>query len=78
MERLLVPAALPLALFAWLVTLHPTAAGRTYAAYGGVYIAVALVWLRLVHGVALSRWDVAGAAIALVGMAVIVQQPAGQ
>lgn len=72
---LLVPAALSLALFAWLLTLHPTAAGRTYAAYGGMYIAVALLRLRLVDGVALTRWDVAGAAIALTGMAVIALQP---
>ena len=43
---LLLPGALALALFAWLLTLHPSAAGRTYAAYGGMYIAVALVWLR--------------------------------
>ena len=50
---LLVPAALSLGLFAWLLTLHPSAAGRTYAAYGGVYIAVALAWLYLVDGVAL-------------------------
>jgi len=54
---------------------HPTAAGRTYAAYGGMYIAVALIWLRVVDGVALTRWDVTGAAIALVGMAVITLQP---
>ena len=73
---LLLPAALSLALFAWLLTLHPTAAGRTYAAYGGMYIAVALLWLHLVDGVALTRWDVAGAAIALAGMAVIALQPA--
>lgn len=73
---LLVPAALSLGLFAWLLTLHPSAAGRTYAAYGGVYIAVALVWLYLIDGVALTRWDMAGAGIALVGMAVIVMQPA--
>ena len=72
----LVPAAAALAVFAWLLTLHPTAAGRTYAAYGGMYIAVALLWLRLVDGVVLTRWDVAGAAIALVGMAVIAMQPA--
>ncbi|MCG2576924.1 YnfA family protein [Dechloromonas sp. XY25] len=72
---LLVPAALSLALFAWLLTLHPAAAGRTYAAYGGMYIAVALLWLRLVDGVALTRWDVLGAAIALIGMAVIALQP---
>ncbi len=72
---LLLPAAVSLALFAWLLTLHPTAAGRTYAAYGGMYIAVALVWLRFVDGIPLTRWDVSGAAIALVGMAVIVMQP---
>ena len=72
---LLVPAAISLALFAWLLTLHPTAAGRTYAAYGGMYIAAALVWLRLVDGVSLTRWDILGAAIALVGMAVIAFQP---
>lgn len=72
---LLLPAALSLALFAWLLTLHPSAAGRTYAAYGGMYIAVALLWLRLVDGIALTRWDVLGAAIALTGMAVIALQP---
>lgn len=72
---LLLPAAFSLGLFAWLLTLHPTAAGRTYAAYGGMYIGVALLWLRVVDGVALTRWDVAGAAIALVGMGVIVVQP---
>lgn len=73
---LLIPAALSLAVFAWLLTLHPSAAGRTYAAYGGMYIAVALLWLRFVDGVALTRWDAAGAAIALAGMAVIALQPA--
>ena len=72
---LLVPAAASLALFAWLLTLHPSAAGRTYAAYGGMYIAVALVWLWLVDGVTLTLWDLAGASIALVGMAVIALQP---
>lgn len=72
---LLIPAAASLALFAWLLTLHPTAAGRTYAAYGGMYIAVALLWLRCVDGIALTRWDVAGAALALAGMAVIALQP---
>jgi len=54
---LLVPAALSLTTFAWLLTLHPTASGRVYAAYGGVYIAVALVWLWKVDGVALTRTD---------------------
>ncbi len=72
---LLIPAAASLALFAWLLTLHPSAAGRTYAAYGGMYIAVALVWLWLVDGVTLTRWDLTGASIALIGMAIIALQP---
>ncbi|QEZ46710.1 YnfA family protein [Cupriavidus oxalaticus] len=75
---LLLPAAVSLGLFAWLLTLHPAAAGRTYAAYGGMYIAVALLWLRFVDGLALTRWDVAGATIALAGMAVIALQPAAR
>ena len=73
---LVIPAAVSLGLFAWLLTLHPFAAGRTYAAYGGMYIAVALVWLHFVDGVALTRWDLAGASIALAGMAIIALQPA--
>jgi small multidrug resistance family-3 protein len=72
---LLLPAAFSLAVFAWLLTLHPTAAGRTYAAYGGAYICVALLWLRFVDGVALSRFDALGAVLALAGMAVIALQP---
>lgn len=72
---LLLPAAASLALFAWLLTLHPAAAGRTYAAYGGAYICVALLWLRFVDGMALTRYDAAGALLALVGMAVIALQP---
>lgn len=72
---LFLPAVLLLLCFAWLLTLHPNAAGRTYAAYGGMYIAVALAWLRWVDGIALSRWDLGGAAIALTGMAVIALQP---
>lgn len=69
---LLLPAAASLALFVWLLTLHPAASGRVYAAYGGVYVATALVWLRLVDGIRLSAMDWAGAAIALCGMAMIV------
>ena len=57
---LLLPAAVALAVFAWLLTLHPAAAGRTYAAYGGMYIVMALAWLYVVDGVALTRWDWAG------------------
>jgi small multidrug resistance family-3 protein len=72
---LLLPAMISLVLFAWLLTLHPSAAGRTYAAYGGIYIAVALAWLRFVDGVKLTSWDIGGACVALVGMAIIVAQP---
>ena len=75
---LLLPAALSLAAFAWLLTLHPTAAARTYAAYGGVYVAVALGWLRVVDGIPLTRWDIMGAAVALAGMAIIALQPVHQ
>ncbi|PXV78100.1 small multidrug resistance family-3 protein [Pantoea sp. PNA 03-3] len=69
---LLVPAALSLALFVWLLTLHPAASGRVYAAYGGVYVLTALVWLRIVDGVKLSIWDWSGALIAFSGMLIIV------
>ena len=69
---LLVPAALSLALFSWLLTLHPTAAGRVYAAYGGVYVAVALIWLWRIDRVPLTLWDVVGAAVTITGMVIIV------
>ena len=72
---LLVPAALSLALFAWLLTLHPTATGRVYAAYGGVYIFVALLWLWVVDGVKPTMWDLGGGSVALVGMAIIMFAP---
>jgi small multidrug resistance family-3 protein len=69
---LILPAFVSLALFSWLLTLHPTASGRVYAAYGGVYIAVALVWLWKVDRVPMTRWDLAGGAVALTGMGIIV------
>lgn len=72
---LLLPAAFALALFAWLLTLHPAAAGRVYAAYGGVYITVALGWLWAVDGIRPDRWDVLGVGLALAGMAVIMFAP---
>ena len=72
---LIVPAVVSLALFAWLLTLHPTAAGRVYAAYGGVYIAVAIGWLWLVDGIKPTSWDVIGSVVALTGMAIIMLGP---
>ena len=72
---LLVPAAASLALFAWLLTLHPTAAGRVYAAYGGVYVLVAVLWLWRVDGVSPDRWDIIGGLVALTGMGIIMFGP---
>ena len=74
---LLVPAALSLALFAWLLSLHPAASGRVYAAYGGVYIFTAILWLWSVDGVRPTVWDVVGASVALAGMAIIIFAPKG-
>lgn len=72
---LLLPAAFSLALFVWLLTLHPTASGRVYAAYGGVYIATALLWLWWVDALTPTRWDLLGAGLCLLGMAVIMFSP---
>jgi small multidrug resistance family-3 protein len=69
---LLIPALLSLGIFAWLLTLHPSAAGRVYAAYGGVYICVAIAWLWLVDGVRPNVWDLCGMAVSLAGMVIIV------
>ena len=72
---LLAPAALSLALFAWLLSLHPTAAGRVYAAYGGVYVFVAILWLWTVDGIRPTVWDIVGSLVALTGMAIIMFAP---
>ncbi len=72
---LLVPASLSLAMFAWLLTLHDAASGRVYAAYGGVYVAVAILWLWWVDGLRPSAWDVAGVGVTLLGMGIIAFQP---
>ncbi len=74
---LLFPATLSLAAFAWLLTLHPTAAGRVYAAYGGVYIFMAIIWLWAVDGIRPTMWDIVGSLVALIGMAIIMFAPRG-
>ena len=71
----LLPAAGSLALFVWLLTLHPTPAGRVYAAYGGVYVATAIAWLWAVDGLRPTLWDAVGAAVAIAGMAIIMFAP---
>ncbi len=72
----LAPGMISLALFAWLLTLtEASAAGRAYAAYGGIYIAASLLWLWLAEQHPPDRWDMIGAAICLVGSAVILFGP---
>ena len=69
---LLLPAAISLIIFSWLLTLHPAAAGRVYAAYGGVYIATAILWLWLIDGVTPNSWDIIGSCVALLGILIII------
>lgn len=72
----LVPGMLALALFGFLLTKVDLAfAGRAYAAYGGVYIVASLLWLWLAEGAQPDRWDLAGAAICLLGAGVILFGP---
>lgn len=71
------PTALSLAVFVWLLTLHPAASGRIYAAYGGIYILTALMWLRYVDHVALTRWDILGGSVVVFGAMIIILQPQG-
>ena len=72
----LAPGMVSLALFAWLLTLvESEGAGRAYAAYGGVYIVASLVWLWLFEGLRPDRFDLAGAAVALTGAAIILAAP---
>lgn len=69
---LLIPGALCLGLFAWLLSLHPAASGRVYAAYGAVYVSMALLWLRLVDGVVPTGRDLLGVAVVLAGLVVLI------
>jgi len=72
----LAPGAVSLALFAWALTrVDADAAGRAFAAYGGIYILASLVWLKMVEGVAPDRWDLIGGAICLGGAALILWGP---
>jgi small multidrug resistance family-3 protein len=74
----LLPGMVCLAAFAWLLTMVPTeAAGRAYAAYGGIYIVASLIWLWSVEGHVPDRWDVAGGIICLGGASLILFAPRG-
>lgn len=71
-----IPGTLSLILFAWALTWVETGhAGRAYAAYGGVYIAAAILWLWAIEGARPDRWDVIGGAVALTGTAIILLGP---
>ena len=72
---LLLPALLSLVLFVWLLSLHPIATGRVYAAYGGVYVFIAVFWLWGVDGIRPTIWDITGSSVALLGMAIIMFAP---
>ena len=72
----LIPGTLALVAFAWLLTyVEIDAAGRTYAAYGGVYIVASLLWLWTIEGARPDRWDVLGGAVCLIGAAIILFGP---
>lgn len=74
----LLPGLASLCLFAWLLTLvSPTAAGRAYAAYGGIYVLSAIAWMAWIEKVPVTRWDLGGAALCLAGCLVILCQPVG-
>ena len=72
----LVPGMVSLAIFAWLLTLADVqAAGRAYAAYGGIYVAASVMWLWAVEGVSPDRWDLIGACVVLIGAGIILFAP---
>lgn len=72
----LIPGVLALIAFAWLLALVPTeAAGRAFAAYGGVYICASLIWMAAVERTSPDRWDLAGGAICLIGAGIILFAP---
>lgn len=72
----LIPGLLALAGFAYLLALSPAlTAGRSFAAYGGVYIAASLGWMWAVEGIRPDRADLIGAAFAVIGAAIILLAP---
>jgi small multidrug resistance family-3 protein len=70
-----VAGALALMLYGMVPTFQQTHFGRVYAAYGGVFIALSLLWGWKVDGMRPDRFDVAGAVLCLAGAAVILYAP---
>lgn len=72
----LVPGIVSLAVFALCLTRIDSAyAGRAYAAYGGIYIASSLLWLRGVERISPDRWDLLGAGVSLIGALIVLFGP---
>jgi small multidrug resistance family-3 protein len=70
------PGVASLMVFAWLLTrVDAVAAGRTYAAYGGIYIVGSLAWLWLIEGLRPDRYDLIGSAVCLIGAVIIIAGP---
>lgn len=72
---LILPSMASLALFVWLLTLHPSHTGRVYASYGGVYVFMSLVWLWAFEKQTPDIWDIGGSGLAILGMAIIAFGP---
>lgn len=73
-ELHLINAVVFLGIFAWLLTLHPSHAGRVYASYAGVYVLVSLLWLWLVEDLSPTLMDIVGVCLVIVGSLVISSQ----
>jgi len=67
------PGIVSLVVFAFLLTrIGASFAGRTFAAYGGVYIVASLLWLWMIEGQRPDKWDILGAIICITGAIVIL------
>lgn len=72
-----VAGALILVLYGVVATWQTASFGRVYAAYGGIFIAMALIWAWKVDGLRPDKYDIIGAIIALTGALIIVYAPRG-
>ncbi|SVA53821.1 uncharacterized protein METZ01_LOCUS106675, partial [marine metagenome] len=69
----ILPGIVSLIVFAVLLTrINSMFAGRTFAAYGGVYIVASLLWLWIIEGQRLDKWDILGAIICIAGAVLIL------
>ncbi len=71
----IISSAVCLAVFAYLLTLHPTSTGKTYAAYGSVYVATSFLWLYYMESTSITKYDAIGVFVSIIGMSIIMFQP---